>query len=103
MYFRLATPQKISLVHPKSQMKLGHSEYNHEFTEAPACFDFCGISHVKSGSMVSRKIYPPEMLTSISIPPVYLCSILLQLCVRLRVFLSEVPFLHESIVYILTS
>ena len=30
-------------------------------------------------------------------------SIGLQLCVRLRVFLSEVPFLHESVVYILTS
>ena len=27
----------------------------------------------------------------------------LQLCVRLRAFLSEDPFLHESVVYILTS
>ena len=32
-----------------------------------------------------------------------LSGIGLQLCVRLRVFLSAVPFLHESVVYILTS
>ena len=54
------------------------------------------------------KRFPVEMLYQVRnilltlTQPLFI-NIGLQLCVRLRVLLSEVPFLHERVVYILTS